>query len=114
MKKIFISQAMKGLTNEQIEFERNKAIKKIKELYGEVEIIDSFFKINTVQIKPLEKPLWFLGRSIQLLSKADLAVFVGDYQNARGCAIEYKCAKEYGIETLVLQKENEHANLEKD
>ena len=49
-----------------------------------VEIIDSFF-----QSAPTEaKPLWFLGKSLELLSTADVCLFVGDWENARGCRIE--------------------------
>ena len=41
--KIFISQPMKDLSEEEIRHNREKAIKKIKSLYGDdVEIIDSY------------------------------------------------------------------------
>lgn len=95
MKKIFISQAMKGLKDSDIELVRNKAIEFAKEKYGDIEVIDSYFKNAPVNAAPL----WFLGKSLELLSTADIALFVGDYENARGCAIEHKCAIEYGITT---------------
>ena len=41
--KIFISQPMNGLAEEEIRHNREKAIKKIKSLYGDdAEIIDSY------------------------------------------------------------------------
>lgn len=47
MKKLFISQPMKGKTDEEILKERETAIKEAEQLIGEpVEIIDSFFKIH--------------------------------------------------------------------
>ena len=72
MKKLFISQPMKGKTDEQILAEREKAIKSAERQLGEpVEIIDSFF-----QSAPADaKPLWFLGKSLELLSGADIAYF---------------------------------------
>lgn len=45
MKKLFISQPMRGKTDEEIKEERAKAIEKASELVGEpVEVIDSFFE----------------------------------------------------------------------
>lgn len=32
-----------------------------------------------------------------MLSQADVAYFVKGWRTARGCLIEFKCAKEYGI-----------------
>lgn len=63
MKKLFISQPMKGKTNEEIEAERAKAVEEAKAvLNDDVEVIDSFDA-------PVDAtPLWFLGKSIELLS----------------------------------------------
>lgn len=98
MKKIFISQPMKDKTNEQILKERERAVSVVKEKFNgeDVEVIDSFF-----QSAPHDaKPLWFLGKSLELLSTADVAYFIGEWKNYRGCRIENTCAKEYGIETI--------------
>lgn len=97
MKKLFISQPMKGKTDEEILKERDTAIKEAEELVGEpVEVIDSFF-----QNAPADaRPLWFLGKSLELLSTADIAYFASGWENARGCKIEHECAKEYGIQIM--------------
>lgn len=59
-------------------------------------VIDSFF-----QSAPAEaKPLWFLGKSLELLSTADVAFFAKGWEDARGCRIEHECAIEYGIDTI--------------
>lgn len=96
--RVFISQPMKDKTNEQILAERERAIKSIKEQYKteDVEIIDSFFKDAPHDARPL----WFLGKSLELLSTADVAYFVGEWRNYRGCKIENTCAKEYGIDVI--------------
>lgn len=89
--KIFISQPMKGLSEKEIKSNREKAIKNIKSLYGDdVEIIDSYIDGD-------EKPLFKLGKSIELLSTADVAYFLKGWNTARGCRIEYMCANDYGI-----------------
>ena len=97
MKKLFISQPMRGKTDEEILAVREKAIESAERHLGEkVEVIDSFF-----QNAPAEaKPLWFLGKSLELLSTADVAYFAKGWEDARGCRIENTCAIEYGIDVI--------------
>ena len=97
MKKVFISQPMRGKTDEEILAERKKAIESAERNLGEpVEVIDSFF-----QNAPADaRPLWFLGKSLELLSTADIAYFAKGWEDARGCRIENQCAIEYGIEVI--------------
>lgn len=97
MLKVFISQPMNGKTNEEIEAVRQKAIASVQaEVNEEVEVIDSFFKDAPHDAKPL----WFLGRSLELLSTADIAYFAKGWEEARGCRIENECAIAYGIEVI--------------
>ena len=94
MKKLFISQPMKGKTDETIKEERQQAIREAEQAVGEpVEVIDSFFEGAPADAKPL----WFLGKSLELLAQADIAYFAEGWQDARGCWIEHTCAQEYGI-----------------
>lgn len=97
MKKLFISQPMRGKTNEEILAVRQMAIESAERHLGEkVEVIDSFF-----QNAPADaKPLWFLGKSLELLSVADVAYFAKGWEEARGCRIENTCAIEYGIDVI--------------
>lgn len=94
MKKLFISQPMNGKVDEEILKEREKAIKQAEELLKEpVEVIDSFFQNASTDAKPL----WFIGKSIELLSTADVVYFAKGWENARGCKIEHECAIQYNI-----------------
>lgn len=43
------------------------------------------------------KPLWYLAKSIEMLSKADVAAFAKNWDKYRGCKIEHECATEYEI-----------------
>lgn len=91
---LFISQPMCDKTNEEIERERQAAIQSVKEKYGDdIEVIDSFFKDAPHD----SKPLWFLGKSLELLAGADVAFFCKGWENYRGCRIQNQCAIEYGI-----------------
>lgn len=97
MIKVFISQPMNGKTDEEIKKERLRVISKIGDLVSEpFEVIDSYFESAPHDAKPL----WFLGKSIELLSSADLAYFSKGWESSRGCYIEHACAVSYMIETI--------------
>ena len=87
--KIFISQPMKGRTNEEIMQERNDIMAKWTN--ASVEFIDSFFR------EPGKNSIDSLGKSISLMGETNLVVFAPGWENARGCRIEHQVAKEYGI-----------------
>lgn len=116
-KKLFISQPMKDLSNEEIEKERARILEAVKKMeftnevrilvpHGSkwdlkdtnIELIDSFFKDAPHDAKPL----WFLGKSLELLSTADIVYFGGDWKNKRGCKLEYEAAKQYLLPEGVL------------
>lgn len=110
-KKLFISQPMKDLSNEEIEKERARILESIKKMEftnedgskwnlkdTNIELIDSFFKDAPHEAKPL----WFLGKSLELLSTADIVYFGGDWKNKRGCKLEYEAAKQYLLPEGVL------------
>ena len=96
MKKLFISQPMIDKTDKEIKTERENIIKEVTNVLGEVKVIDSFFESAPHEAKPL----WFLGKSLELLSTADIAYFAKDWDKYRGCKIEHTCATEYGIDVM--------------
>lgn len=98
MIKIFISQPMKDKTNEEIKEERERIINECKSSYGEIEVIESFFENAPHDAKPL----WFLGKSFEMLSSADVCVFAKGWENARGCKMEHEACVKYGIETVEM------------
>lgn len=92
--KVFISQPMRNKSDEEIEKERQIIERRLKSIYDDVEIIDSFFKDKYFD----EKPLYLLGKSFQLLANADMCYFVKGWRDARGCKMEHQACLEYGIE----------------
>lgn len=96
MKKLFISQPMRDKTDEQIKKERDEIIKACNAEYGEIEVIDSYFENAPHDARPL----WFLGKSLELLSTADICFFAENWSEYRGCKIEHECALQYGIEIV--------------
>ena len=97
MKKLFLSQPMRGKSDEEILAERERAIKSAERELGEpVEVIDSYISDAPAGAKPL----WYLGKSLELLADADIAFFARGWENARGCRIENTAAIEYGITVI--------------
>ena len=94
MKRLFISQPMRGKSNEEIRQVRNESVVIAHNITNDdIEVIDSFF-----QDAPIDaKPLWFLGKSLELLSTADFVYFAEGWDKTRGCIIEHECAVRYGI-----------------
>ena len=100
MKKLFVSVPMKGRTEEQIRFSINK-MKTIAEatIGEELELIDSY-----VEDKPPHtdhEAVWYLGKSIQLLSQADYHICPDRSYEFPGCRVEMDVAEFYDIPSLV-------------
>ena len=107
---VFISQTMRGLSDEDILAAREEAIQDIYNILAEkgiekecIEIADSYFDdYNTTEL--LENvtniPLMYLGESLKFLAKSHYAYFCDGWEEARGCKIEHLCAVEYGVEII--------------
>ena len=96
MKKVFISQPMRGKTENEILMERNRIIEEIQTSIGDHEVLDTYFD----DFGPGAKPLQYLAKSLWMLADADCAYFAPGWKDARGCRIEYDCAIAYGITVL--------------
>lgn len=98
MKKLFISQPMRGLTDEEILKAREEIRVKAAKTIGEpVELLESFFK----GFEPKGNiPIAYLGKSISLLAEADVVYFGEGWKDARGCKIEHEVAVQYGIDRI--------------
>lgn len=94
--KLFISLPMNGRTDDEIKKDILTIKNWAEDKYGDIEVIDSFFESAPYDASPL----WYLAKSIQFLSTADVAVFHSEWLWSRGCRIEHQCCKEYGIEII--------------
>jgi len=112
MKKLFISQPMRGKTPEEITAERERMISHAgKVVNDEIEVLDTYYKDfdgNRVQ---------FLGRSIGDLGKADIAIFAPGWEDFDGCRCEHVVCETYGIPHIhgmppTMTQEREAAILE--
>lgn len=99
MIKLFISQPMRDKTEEVILKEREQAIARAKVILNDdVEAIESYFEDYNPNNGCI--PLKYLSKSLELLADADVAYFIGEWNQFRGCKIENTCAKEYGISVI--------------
>lgn len=97
MKKVFVSQPMRGRAEEEILAERDWIIQVAHAYLGDdVTMINNFTKLDCMA------PVECLGDSISMMATADLVVFAPGWRKARGCKIERMVAKEYKIPTLDL------------
>lgn len=84
---------MGGLSETEINIKRKIAIFKLESQYGKdnIDVLDTDFNF------PAQNALYYLARSIEVLSSADLAYFVDGWENYRGCKIEHDCCIQYQI-----------------
>ena len=96
MTKVFISQPMKGKTEQEILEARANMFQIAKESFPDAELIDSYF--DDYEPSTGNVGLKYLAKSLELLADADVAYFAPGWDEARGCRIENECAIKYGIE----------------
>lgn len=110
-KKAMISQPMNGLTDEEIEKTRNKAIRHLERLgYKVVNTIfsDEWYSDSAMKDRGVENiPLCFLAKSLEKMSHCDVAYFCDGWEDARGCRIEHDAAEEYGLDIIYAEDEEE-------
>ena len=110
MIKVFISQPMRGLSDEEILEKRRKAIDDVyKRLGKDVMIISSIFGDSVVKYDN-NAGLRYLARSIDSMVDADYVYFCNGFELARGCLIEHMCAVRYGKEIMYEFDEDEGAD----
>lgn len=99
--KVFISQPMRGRSQEEIEERRNNIINTIRDRYLNENIE---FVYSIIEQEPSDDieyvPVWYLSKSIEKLSTATIAYFDKGWEKADGCIIELKICKLYGIPTV--------------
>lgn len=98
-KKVFISQPMKGLSKIDILNEREEFIENHPEIFEGVNILDTVFEGHPNY--DTNEPVYYLGKSIEILADADMVVFMPGAIDSRGCSIEYFVADKYEIPHIV-------------
>ena len=110
MKKAMISQPMAGKTAEEITKDREAAYKYLNSQgYA---IVNTYFTDEWYSPESMEKrgvvnvPLCFLAKSLENMSKCDVACFIPGWEKARGCKIEHEVAEAYGLKIIYLPEQD--------
>ena len=104
MKKLFVSVPMKGRTEDEIKASIAK-MKSFAELCEgeELELIDSY--IEETPPENCNIPVWYLAKSIEKMTHADVFITIDDTWEWNGCDIENSVAAKYGIKRLYVKAE---------
>jgi hypothetical protein len=110
-KKAMISQPMNGLTDEEIEETRNKAIRHLERLgYKVVNTLntgDRYSESSMKDIGVMSIPVYYLARSLESMSFCDVVYFCDGWEDARGCRIEHETAEAYGLDIIYEEDEED-------
>ena len=114
-KNLFISQPMRGLTNEEIMNVRQKATKFISDKYPDytISVLPSY-KEQPDNTYNATSAVNLLGNAISLMARANVIYFVPGWQKSRGCQIENEIARRWLEETGVelIEDGMEKVNVE--
>jgi hypothetical protein len=101
MKKLFVSVPMKGRTKEAIKASIAK-MHKIAEIYEgeELTLINSY--VENDPPADSKQAIWYLGKSIEAMSAADIFIGIDDYYNWHGCRIETDTALSYNVKRYTV------------
>lgn len=87
---------MNKLSDDEILKERERLIsdfkKKYSSFYDEINVLDSFITDDEPH-----NPMWYLGKSLEILSKAHVIYMADDWYKNRGCKLERDAAEAYGV-----------------
>ena len=102
--KIFLSVPMRGRTSEEISEERERLALTAEAFFKEpCDVVDSYFTVDTPEgVLDDKKGIWYLGKALQKMATADVAVFGPRWWDARGCRIEHNICQLYHIPVLEL------------
>ena len=96
MKKIYVSQPMRGREYDAIMAERKALIADaaVALRTDDVEVLDTYFH-------HLDKPpLQLLARALEKMADADAVIFAPGWRDARGCRVEHVVASEYDLKII--------------
>ena len=91
--KVYLSQLMRGKSQERIISEREAAVKALHVAYPdeEIEVLTTFLELS------FGNPLLSLGQNIAKIGEADLVAMLPAWQDSRRCRIEHDVAEAYSI-----------------
>lgn len=108
-KKIFIAQAMTGLSSQEVEYRRNAIIRCYCDTYPDevdnVEFLDQFHIEHELAPDVKYRSISYLGDSLKYLARADLVIFDSDaVLMSKGTNVEHFICFNYEIPSMLYSK----------
>lgn len=105
MKKAMISQPMGGVSEKEIVATRDRAVCYLREqgyLFENTLFTGEWYDDEVARCPGLvvNRPLFFLAKSLEAMSRCNTVYFCKGWENARGCKIEHDAAVAYGLEII--------------
>ena len=99
LKKVFISQPMRGKTDEEILEERRRLKELLIQNFGDtpIEVLDTFFPNLEIPDDVKHPKIYYLSKSIEMLSKADILLMADDWERYHGCIFERDIFRTYNF-----------------
>ena len=102
MIKLFISQPMNGLSDEEIISERNRIVDKFVEamrmqypiINADVTVVNAIYVYKPCPPKNTAR-IWYLTESIRTMDDADVIIFGKGWDKASGCRVERAVVENY-------------------
>lgn len=94
--KVMICQPMYNRSEKEIKKERTEIIEKFEKMH--IEVVDTLFEDEPPQ--DCNEAIYYLGKSIDAMKDIDALYLCSSWNTVRGCRIEEKVAREYGIKIL--------------
>ena len=102
MIKLFISQPMHGLSDEEIISERNRIVNKFVEAIrvqypivdADVTVVNAIYVYKPCPPKDAAR-IWYLTESIRTIEDADVIIFAKGWDKASGCRVERAVVENY-------------------
>lgn len=94
--KLFVSVPMNGKAVAEIVEQMKQAHQAAERIVGvPLVLLDTVFDLPEGT-----RPLGYIAESIKMLAEADVAYFCDGWERARGCRIEWMCARDYGVHRI--------------
>lgn len=102
MKKAFISVPMKNRHKEEIERDILTMQKAVDEKYDNIHFVNTIVE-DKPPYETNNQAIWYLSKSIELLSYCDILICKKNVDGYNGCFIEKEIAKRYGLEIIEVE-----------
>lgn len=103
---VFISQPMNGKSDDEIMAERLKAIEYVRSIHPNAQFPETYIN-DEPDNSVCNMGIWYLAKSIEILSKCDGIYMADGWTNARGCLIERQIAIAYGLIEILVKEGGE-------